>query len=136
VRCPAGAARPQPCRAGSARHLVRQQVLPGWHPDSRWEAAALGIYARDHLCAASHGRRAGNRLGDNITYHISWPGQIFLPGYHSHLAIATNDDETETWAQISGQHDVTEAELKRANLIEDGTAVPSGSWLLVPDEKG
>ena len=66
-----------------------------------------------------------------------WPGQIFLPGYHSHLAIATNDDETETWAQISRQHGVTEAELKRANnLIEDGTAVPYGTWLLVPDEKG
>jgi len=24
----------------------------------------------------------------------------------------------------------------QANLIQDGTAVPSGTWLLVPDEKG
>lgn len=116
----------------------------GWLPGAKEHNGARAI----RTPSASHsiealGRATGLPPGRLTEYNpelekdrSAWPGQIFLPGFHSHYAIATYDDETETWAQISRQHGVTEAELKRANLIEDGTAVPPGTWLLVPDEKG
>lgn len=65
-----------------------------------------------------------------------WPGQIFLPGYHSHLTITVGDDQAEAWDQIGGQHNISEADLKQANLVQGREGVPLGTWLLVPDENG